>query len=716
LSTVLRPPQRSGDGDPERAGDAARQPRRRAAVPLAFLAFAIAAVATYAQRLGWNTNTYTNDEWWAVRGGRLLERDFFGSIADTSIFERGPDRLNSLLQVVPNAIFDGVPAELRAIHVVLAACFALAAVPVYLMARGLGLPRWPAVLVGALAIATPWALFAGTFHNVTVAYPANMLFAWAAWRAALRPSVRADALVLAAAALNAIARTGHLPLIVVALLAVAYASWLRRPAGETGLRALGRLPLRVAGTHPLLVGTFLIAAVVVLSVGTTKVVGSAYSVSGDFELPLGSIWDHTVQWFSMLTMATGYLPMLVGAPWLLRQIARPTSAETGIFAVVAVGLFAVFCYASGNSFSTYEERYVAPFAALPVIAFGAAVFRREAWPLGTAVLGLIAVRALTTVSLPTANDAFEFLPMPAKSILAFPLAGRVATIAPGGADAALVLVGVAVALAGLAVTLAFAPAPPRIRAVAAHRPALALAVTLLLLGVGAASGAYAMQRYQGAVHPERSFERMAFIDRATGGERAFLWGLASPEDRTAHSTAARTADHFNRSVCCTVWIEDLPDLLGADGTLPGPPARYLVRFEGYAPLGFEARQVARSRDLGLDAVVLRFDDRARAAVRVHGAAPDGTIGAETSAGLQMFTPARQPGRCVSLRVRTADGAARPVRLTLTIGTRTRTSVVRPGEEQQVAMPIRGAGGATLAAGRAGPVQLSDLAVARCAAA
>lgn len=684
--------------------------------PPAVLAAVMLAVVVFAQRLGWSTFLFTNDEFWAVRGGRALSGDFTGSLLNTTIFDRGPDRLNSLLHVVPNLLFDSVPDEFRAIHVVLALAFALAAIPVYLLARGVGLGRWPAVLVGALAILTPWTLYAGTIHNATVAYATNMLFAYAAWRTAVRPSWRNDLFVLGAALLNLVARTGHTPFIVVALLAVLYAGWLRRPAGQARGAALLRLPRRVATEHPLLVGAFVAGLVAVLIVGPTKIVGSAYAVSGDFEFPLESIWDHTRTWFAMLTMGTGYLPVIIGGSWLLWQLVRPSSVETGVLAVVALGLFAVFCYASGNSYSTYEERYVSVFAGLPIVAFGAALFRRETRPVGALVLAVLAFLAIAALGFPATNNAFEYLVTPAKLFFTFPIRARLSSVV--GDDAATVLAAVLIGGAAVAVAVALSPAArrrvPRLDRLS--RPiAVVTGVGVLLLGT--AAGAYAMNKYRTTMNPTSSFERVNFIDAATGGAPAFVYGHAGPRTRERRGLTATNALYFNRSLCCTIWVNDVPDLLAPDGTLPEEPRPYLARFTGFVPLGFETVLVRRSDDLGAPMQVERFAGPPRAGLRLRGAGDDGLVDPAAPAQLEAFPWVGETGRCGQLRVRAPRENRGPAAFTVTTSRRRVAAELAPGATRTIR--LTGADTAepvSIASGAAAPdrVFVAGLAVIPCA--
>ena len=686
--------------------------RRSRLLPLVALGLLVAAATAWAQRLAWSTTTYANDELWGTVGARLLERDFLGQITNTGYFNRGPERMISVVQVLPYELWASAPGALRASHVVVALIYFLGAVPTFALARGVGLTRWPAVLVAALAIVTPWVVFGATLLTVTVGFTATMIFAWAAWRAATRPSLLNDVVVLAAAVLNVLCRTGHAPFVVVALLAVMYGVWLRRPDGESRGRSLLRLPVRTARTHPLLVGAFALGAVAVGAIGTTVVVGSAYSMSGDITFPWQSIHEHTTAWFAQLTMATGYLPVIVGVAWMFKQIVRPRAPETGVFAVVAVGLFLVFSYSSGNSFSVLEERYVAVLAGLPAVAFGAALFRREAWPLGTLVVGLLAARAIATWGIYTGEPnapSDSYVPYqigPGRMFFSGVILPRLGVALPGP-DTRMVLIATLLIVA-VAVAVALLVSSRRLPRVPV---ALAVAVPVLLLGAG--SGVWAMEKYKARIVPEATLEQMAWIDDATRGGQAFVWSHFDEQTRGGRVYMNLLGIYFNRSTCCTLWLNDVQEIVGDDGELPGEPTEYLVRFPGYVPLAFESRPVAFSRLYGAEGQrVERFADGPRAALEIEWAELDGTFSTERPVVLKTFSQAREPGKCVDLEVLGTEDLRRPVEVT--VGDEV-TKTVRRGDTTRFTVPLGGAAAVEVkAAGTPAGLRMGEVAVRRCA--
>lgn len=686
-------------------------------MPFAALGFLILGAAVYVQRIGWATSTFTNDELWGVIGGRLLEQDFLFFATDVGHFNRGPERLVSVLQVPSNALFASTVDALRGSHVVLALVYFSVAVPVYALSRGIGLGRWTAVLTAALVVVTPWAVFGATLLTVTVALPTNMLLVWAAWRAAVRPSLLGDVLVLVAAGVNALARTGHAPFAVVAIFAVTYAVWLRRPDGEPAGRSLLRLPVRIARTHSLLVAVTALVVLVVLRLGLDTVVGSAYQSANEIRLPWDSLWFHLRDWFMQLTMATGYLPVMIGAPWLAWQVVRPATPAIGVFAVVALGLFLTFVYVTSTHNSVSEERYVAVLAGLPAIAFVAALARREARPLATLVLGLLLARALATLSpfnFPSGSYV-SYQIAPARMFFEQVLLGRTGLVVPG--DDSNVLTAATLAIVAVAVAVAVAASPFRPRLPSLPLPAwlrlrAAVAAPLAVLAFGAMSGGWAIQTYRDSLPPE-TMASMDWIDEVSGGEQVFLWSHFSPERREGPIYIGLLNQFFNESVCCTLWLNDVQDLLGPRGELPAEPVRYVAQLEGFSPLGFDADVVARREYAGETMRVLRFDGPARAAVRVEGIGLDGRIAAGQEAVLRLLPAGR--GKCLKIKLSSAAdatalvaygvaGAASRASGTLAPGAR-RTEIVRPSSSKSIAVRARGAEGSA--------VQLGDISVARC---
>jgi hypothetical protein len=314
----------------------------------------------------------------------------------------------------------------------------------------LRLERWQALLVAALSIVTPWLVLSTTLLNVTPAYPLTTALVWAVVRAVTRPSVTGDLLVLGIAVLNGLARTGHVPFIAIAAVAVAVQVWRDRPEGVPVGAALRAYPLRFVRTHPVLVGAGAIALAAVLALGVSRIVGGQYQGAIPRDYGVDRAFDRAGMWGAMLVLGSGYIAAIIGVPWLLRQAARPTDRVAGAFAVTAVSLFVVFVAATWQAPS--EERYVAVLAGLAPVAFGAAVFRREASAIGALLAGLVVLRIVSRNVTPFDEGGFSWIVLPARQFLFRFLDTRLTQAGvPEGWSAYLIVlvlaIGVAVAVA-----------------------------------------------------------------------------------------------------------------------------------------------------------------------------------------------------------------------------------------------------------------------------
>jgi hypothetical protein len=159
----------------------------------------------------------------------------------------------------------------------------------------------------------------------------------------------------------------------------------------------------------------------------------------------------------------------------------------------------------------------------------------------------------------------------------------------------------------VAVTVALAVVLNRPR-----RPARGVAAVLAALFVFAlVGGGYVLNRYEPATFPQRDLDRMPDHGPAGDGRPVFLWRYSPPEREPIRYYLANLSLTFNRSVCCTIWVNDVPNILAPDGRLPDARApRMLARFAGFHPAGFRSQLVERTAYYGTD-------DQGRDALRIE---------------------------------------------------------------------------------------------------
>lgn len=674
--------------------------------PALVVAAALVAELLYV-RHGWRMHAPILDEFEPVRGAQILSANFWDGLR-IDWFNRGPERLSQLLMWTSNLFVSTTAHEFRLGHVAFAGAWCLTALPVYRFSRALRIePRW-AALVAVLAIVSPFGFYALSLLNVTIGYLFATAFFFAVWRTAVRPGVRADVLVLVFGALTVLARTGLAPLLGVAFVTLvvqalrdAEGPLVRRP--WTALRRLCR-------DHPLLVVLGSAAAAVVVVKGANQVVGAQY-VAG---VPRGSsrswshVWSITALWAAVLTLGCGIVPMLISAPWLVREAVRPRARDSGAFAIIALSAFALTVITTLSA--PEEERYVAVLGALPLIAAAVALTRRQASTVGTVVAALILGRAVITRGLFSASGAYDFFVAPARKFFANQVQGRLADVLPVGANHA---ASVAIAIA-LGLALVIVRRWPLVPAVRRFGVPLALACAVIYNVAGSQYAAARFTQLAGA--PGTPFEQLTFIDTASGRKGILMYFYdPAPGVGADRNYEQILATFFNR-------VSSIPFPLskdvGADGTVvPELKDRSFVTFDAYAPLVFDARRVAGSTAFGPAPVLVQepLARPLRVAVRVDGADPDGSVRAGHIARLAVYPFARTAGRCLRAPLSSPAGGA-PTRYRVA-GQR---GVLAPGATRALnlalnapGLTLRASGGGALPDGRKVSVVLGALQMVDC---
>jgi hypothetical protein len=597
---------------------------------------------------GWRMHVPLLDEFEPVRGALLLSGNFWDGLR-ADWFHRGPERLSQLLMWASSQFATTSAREFELGHVAFTAAWCLTALPVYRFSRALRIQQRWAALVAVLAIVSPFGFYALSLLNVTIGYLFATAFFFAVWRTAVRPGVRADVLVLVSGALMVLSRTGLAPLLGVA--AVTLIVQAARDAADGPLvKRPGRVLLRLCRDHPLLLILGIAAAAVVVAKGANQIVGAQY-IAG---VPRGEtrswahMWSITALWAAVLTLGSGIVPMLIAAPWLVREAVRPRARDGGAFAVLTLSAFALTVITTLAA--PEEERYVAVLAALPLIAAAIAVTRHQVSTTGIVLAALVLGRAVVTRGLFPTSAPYDFFVAPGRKFFASQVEGRLGDWLPvGGTHAASAAIAIA-----LGVSLLGIRRWPLIPAVRRFGVPLAIAWVLLYNFAGSQYSARRFTQLAGV--PGTSFEQVTFIDRATRRESILMYFY----DPTPGIGADRNFEQILTTFFNRVSAIPFPPSsdVAANGTLiPEVRNRTLVTFDAYAPLVFDARRIASSTVFGPAPVLVQRlrSQPLRAAVRVDGADPDGTVRAGHVARLFVYPFARNRSECLRLPLSSPAG-------------------------------------------------------------
>lgn len=219
---------------------------RVAVSPVTVLVAVSAVVRTL---VAWNraTPAYFPDEYMYASFGRSIAHGTLPAVRGV------PAHFLPLLEpliTAPGWLFGSVDQGYRAVQAIDATFMSLAAIPVYLVARRLGLTTRYSLVAAALSLTIPSFLLSGFVVSEPIAYPIVLAAIAAAVHALDRPSWRSYSLFLLVAALAALARMQFallLPLFVVAVLLVAVRERRFKALIRTQRIALGLLILVAGG-------------------------------------------------------------------------------------------------------------------------------------------------------------------------------------------------------------------------------------------------------------------------------------------------------------------------------------------------------------------------------------------------------------------------------------------------------------------------------------
>jgi hypothetical protein len=438
------------------------------------------------------------------------------SIAESGkpLIRGGPAHFPALLQPIVTApawLIDDIDTAFRAVQAIGAFAMSLAAVPVFLMARRLGLSPRVSLALATFALLIPDLLYASFLSAEVLAYPLVLLSVYGATRALAEPSRRAQLLFLVAAGLATLARIQFACLPVVFVLATILVGCRERRIKDAVREQ----------TLPIVL--FAVAAAGLLVAGPSRSIGIYRYLFGFHASPLG-----VVHWAALDAMTLAYAAGWIIVPgallglWL--TISRPRSTEELAFGVVtvlvAMSLFfeAGFLQASLTVGHEIQERYV--FYAAPLLGLCFALYAGRGWPLRLPHLALAAALVLVSVRLPLGGYAVV------SALSGSPILFGVYWLTlrlgrPGDASAV-----VAAAVAVMAV----------VAVIASKRPRLGTPVVLAvaLLATGAASAEAVIFDIQNTAAVKRAFLPVepSWVDRARVGDVTLLQSFSGARGNT----------------------------------------------------------------------------------------------------------------------------------------------------------------------------------------
>ena len=324
---------------------------------------------------------------WSVQTDELQHVRLAISIADTlslTPYLRGEDvTIYSQLYPLLTAPFYGflsTTAAFDAVHIFNAIAMASTAVPVYLLARELGIPKPAATVVATASVMTVWMVLATLVFTEAVAYPASAWAILAIQRALAKPTPARDVLALAAVALAWFARTqllvlGGLYLIVVLVHGVAYP--LMTAEGRDRLGALRRIPGQIVRGHPFLLAVTLLGAWRELTGHSPRSLLGSYGESTEGDLLPPEVGSFTLQHIDYIAVGVGVIPFVAAVGWAIATVFRPASKGHHAFAVLMLVLvpllsLVVSSFILRYSSSEVHDRYVMYLA--PLLFVGLALF------------------------------------------------------------------------------------------------------------------------------------------------------------------------------------------------------------------------------------------------------------------------------------------------------------------------------------------------------
>lgn len=625
----------------------------------------------------------------------------------------GGDRLNQLypLTIAPLYRFFGNVTAFELSHWWNALLMGSTVIPVYLLARAVLARRGGAYAAAALAAVFPWLTLSSTQLTEVVAYPAAAWALFAMQRALVRPSWRADVLVILSVAVATYGRLqlGLLgPIFVVAVVAHELGWALTTGAAAAGGRAaaLRAARRRLLADHVLLVAAAAVAGLAFVALVATGRLQQSFGFYGNTlsgQLFAPGMWRNAQANVTFLTWGVGVLPMVVTVGVVLYAVVAPRTREIHAFAwltlLTLVGIIAVVGRINVLfNGAVVQERYV--IFVVPLLAVGLLAGLTETRrPALATLLGAIAVVPLVaTTEYEMIPSSFWFLVSPGLTWFFEAISPRLSDVAGAlgqQGESRYVLAAWAIAGAGLL-------AAALLVALRRRRELVAATIVAAVLVLCATETIYSFQRVVDGSSDYRGFGSGAiagsdWVDRAVGRDTPVAL-LASQLGQVSDSREAWTgAEFWNRSIRSalalsspfTTWHPAPVVAVRRDGAIAtSDRPRYVVVSTRGVPLSLAGREIAHSPDGGL-ALVDTAPGPLRATWSLRGLSDDGWLALPRPATLTVDA-APQGCREVRLRVAVPDGLPDSRTLRIRGGGVDRVVVVAPQRPRDVHVRLCGA--------------------------
>jgi hypothetical protein len=420
--------------------------------------------------------TYWPDEYIYAGLSRSIGHGHLTVHGDTAHF---PALLQPLL-AAPFWRFFSLDTAYQFVQLENAVAASLVVVPIYLLARYVGLERWQGYVCAVYALVLPTLVWIPVTISDFIAYPLAIGAIAAAVRTVDRPSPRGQCIFLALTLLATLARVQYF---VIAIAYLVAALWLDRRV------AVRKHAIAFASLVP-----------VILSAG----IGAL----GFYNFSSGSFSWSTLTWIPLQAYLLAIFAGGVIVPGAVAALIRPRQRAERAFAlvvsVVAVGILAEVSVIAAQE-GRFRERYL--FVLSPLVAVSFFLYLKRGRPHGRLVFALAAALAGAAAYLPVTRYSKAALSYDSESMVAVNwLQGHTSTTAAGLIVAVGMTIGAALALL------------TRFRSVAFLGLPVAIAVSILIT--------IPTMQFDIKTHA-RSPEGYTWIDRAVGqGEQVTL--IATP--------------------------------------------------------------------------------------------------------------------------------------------------------------------------------------------